>query len=1025
MNEKIFQIYYDRAKLFFERLPEYLWEETIPLQVEYCNSANCIVPWRERERGDFKIIAEGEVWGKPWDSAWFHCTGAIPTSWRDKEVSLWFDFGSEALIFDEQGTPYYALSVSSIFDAHFKKEFFPFVNPAGGDEKIDLWIEGAANQLFGMYMNMSPASDEPFPHGNITPVMKRARMGIFNSEAWHLRLDFEVLLGLCETLSDDAMQKKRIVAALSDAINAFADNAANAAAARGELKKVMLPAAPGSMQVTAVGHAHIDIGWLWRVRESVRKCARTFANQLYNLEQYPSYVFGASQAQLYAFVKEHYPSLYEKVKAAIKAGRWELQGGMWVECDCNLTSGESMVRQFLHGKNFFRDEFGIEVKNVWLPDVFGYSAAMPQICRQAGCDFFLTQKISWNQINRFPNNTFIWEGIDGTTLLTHYPPEDTYLTELNPAQLIPAQNRYSENVVSNEFISLFGIGNGGGGPKQEYIERGLRLADLSGSPQVRFGKAQTAFERMKKLEPKLSRWVGELYLELHRGTYTTQAKVKKGNRELEQLLTATEIYLSGRQQKQNKIESQSLDRAWKKLLINQFHDILPGSSIPEVYQDTLAEYEEIRSTCRDLLGGASNNDDMAIFCNTLAIPWRGLVEIADWQGCESISGCNIIAQSIFGNMLEIYLEIPLLAVAVLQKSKASGITKSCVASELVLENELIRYEFSANGEVLRCFDKELQQDLLRSGQKGNVMSIYIDRPNLHEAWDHDIYYHEGFLENARETTPAITQKSEAVNRLIFDLKISNSTITLTVELRPDSKMLCFTQEIDWQEKRRLLRVAFEADVNAKDAFCDIQYGYVKRPTHQNTSWEQAKFEVPIHRYAALCDERQGFALLNDCKYGVALAPDKLDLMLLRAPKYPDWEADIGSHKYRYAFMPIVAEKSIMTIIDQAALFNRTPLWLAAAEQWEAPCLIESDNIRIEVIKKAEKSDDLIIRVIESAGKYSLGKLQVLSGYSLHDSDLLEWESYPAALPLEQDAFALQMRPFEIRTFRLKKINISM
>ncbi len=1020
MNEKIFQIYYDRAKFFFERTAGLLFAATEALEIRCCNSGGEIVPYRERLAGTYVPIREGEVWGKPWDSAWFQVTGQIPEAWRGEEVVLWFDFGSEALIYDDGGVPYYGLSVSSIFDVQYKKEFFPFAKAARGGETIDLWIEGAANQLFGMYMNMSPELDEEHPHGTISPVIRRARAGIFRSAVWHLRLDFEVLLGLCETIADGDYRKHRILAAMTDAIDAFADNPANAGKARAALQKAMPPAMASALTVTAVGHAHIDTGWLWRVRESVRKCARTFANQLYNIEHYPGYVFGASQAQHYAFAKQHYPELYEKVKKAVRDGSWELQGGMWVEADCNLISGESMVRQFLHGKNFFRDEFGEEVRNVWIPDVFGYSAAMPQICRQAGCDFFLTQKISWSQINRFPYNTFLWEGIDGSSILTHFPPEDTYIAEMNPNQLVPAQNRYSENAVSDEFVSLYGIGDGGGGPKAEYIERALRMRNLEGAPKVRFGKAQEAFDRMKQLEPKLARWVGELYLELHRGTFTTQGRVKKGNRELEQRLTAIEVLLSALPESPEAAEI--MDWNWKKLLLNQFHDILPGSSITEVYVDTLKEYDEIRANCDRLQRQAvpvTNTDNARSLFNTLSIPWRGIVRCDGWDGCTASGAGAVAAQSRHGGTLEALVEIPALSALVLHRAgNAAAVTATDAP---VLENERIRYEFAANGEITRIFDKERRRELLRSGQRGNVMTLYVDRPNLHEAWDHDIYYPEGALEHAVAAASAAGHHGATGMELTFALTIGNSEIAMTAALEPGSKQLTIAQRVDWQEDRRMLRVAFEADVRAKDAVCDIQYGYVRRVTHKNTSWELAKFEVPIHRYVDLTDEAQGFAVLNDCKYGVALAPERIDLALLKSPKYPDWTADRGIHEYRYAFLPHAAEEPLTAVIDAAAIFNRAPLAVAGAlrEPWQAPCRIDAAGIRIEVIKKAEKSADTIVRVVECAGKYSEGTLRVDPAFTLHDCDLLEWQEAGAPLAVDNN-FALAMRPFEIRSFRLRR-----
>lgn len=1023
MHQNIYKLYVNRAKKFFERLPEYFFQECRPLTLEFSPSGEEIVPYESRQSGKFRKISVGDRWAEqPWQNAWFHVTGQVPKEWRGAEIVARFNFGGEALLFDKEGVPFYAFSVSSIFSEMFRRDLYPAFAKAKGGEKCDWWIEAAANQLFGAYMNESPALTEPHPYGTIDAVIQHAEIGIFRREIWHLHLDFEVLLGLLETIPEDDYRHKRLVSVLNEAVTAFGDDPANASKCRQILKENHVRAWDDSMQVTAVGHAHIDTGWLWRTRESVRKCARTYANQLYNIEHYPDYVFGASQAQHYKFVKDNYPKLYAKIKKAVKAGRWELQGGMWVECDCNLTSGESMVRQFLHGKNFFRDEFGIDVRNVWIPDVFGYSAAMPQICRLAGCDFFLTQKISWNQVNVFPYHTFLWEGIDGTTLMTHFPPENMYLTELNPAQLVPGQNRYSENVTAKEFVSLFGMGDGGGGPKQEYIERGLRLADLGGCPQVHFGTAQSAFDRMQKLAPKLPRWTGELYLELHRGTYTTQAKIKKGNRKLEQLLTAVEIYLSGCGRNLTAQEKRLLDESWKTLLINQFHDILPGSSIGAVYQDTYKQFRQIEENCRKLLpASVSKSDKKVTICNTLSGTWRGVIALPGWSAAKATDDVPcIIAQEKTADGLQVLVCLPPFGRVVLEKAAGGKKgSRKAAGQGLVLENELIRYEFKENGELVRAFDKELDREFIGEGQRGNVISMYIDRSINYEAWDHDIYFREGKIGEAVAVSSPVRLDNALGQRLDFKVQVGNTVIDMSASLPVGEKRLDFEQHLDWQENRRMLRVSFEAAVHAESARCDIQYGYARRVTHKNTSWEQAKFEVPIHRYADLTDTRNGFALLNDCKYGVSLAPSGLDLMLLRSTKYPDWTADLGEHSYRYAFLPHQAEMPISRIINEAADFNRMPLVFAGDVAWQLPCWLSAGNVRMEVVKPAEKSSDLILRLVEIAGLHSDTELTVDKEWSLSNCDLLEWEE-GRSLKLVKGSVALTFHPFEIKTLRLKK-----
>mgnify|MGYP000919736495 FL=1 len=476
MNEKEFQIYRERAEGFLERLKNEFFYETVDLQAEVFHSVDP-VPWAKRLEGSYVPAAEGDCWGGLWESAWFHITGKVPEAWAGEPVWFKLELGGEILIFDDGGVPFCGLTNTSVFAANYRKNLLEFTPKAQGGETVDFYAEVGGNGLLGD--EITPGTDWRCEVGDI----RHLKMGRFNVEAWNLANDFEVLLSLLRTLPEKSYRAVQLNMALNEAVSAYADDPANAAAARSCVApQLAMRATDSALSTAAVGHAHIDTGWLWPVRETIRKCARTFSSQLYNLERYPDYVFGASQPQLYAFVKEHYPELYAKIREAVKSGRWELQGGMWVEADCNIISGESMVRQFLAGKNFYMDEFGMDVRNLWLPDVFGYSAAMPQIIRKAGCDWFLTQKISWSQFNKFPYHTFHWRGIDGTEVLTHFPPEDNYNSALKPEQLNYAVNNFNENYFLPEFITLFGVGDGGGGPRPEHIEHGLRTADLEGCP---------------------------------------------------------------------------------------------------------------------------------------------------------------------------------------------------------------------------------------------------------------------------------------------------------------------------------------------------------------------------------------------------------------------------------------------------------------------------------------------------------------------------------------------------------------
>ena len=1022
MQQREYDFYLERARHFYKRLADEFFFETMPLTAEFRHSVDP-VPYEQRLEGDFRTIREGEIWGGPWESGWFHLTGKVPAAWAGKPLALALNLGGEALLFDAQGVPHFGFSAGSVFGENYRKEFYQMPHTCAAGEEVEFWIEAAANSLFGMEMNGEPPLNTIYPYGNYKGVAQTMRLGLFNRELWLLRLDIEVLLDLAEQLQPRSRRAGEIIMAISDAANAYAENPANAPAARAALKKVLSRRANASaMTAAAVGHAHIDTGWLWPVRESIRKCARTFASQLRLLEQYPDYIFGASAPQHYAFVKHHYPALYEEIKAAVKSGRWELQGGMWVEADCNLISGESMVRQFLHGKNFFMDEFGVEVKNLWIPDVFGYSAAMPQIIRKAGCDYFLTQKISWNWSNRFPYHTFLWRGIDGSEVLTHFPPEDTYNASVVPRELIPAETRFNENTILDEFMSLYGIGDGGGGPKEEYVERALRLADLEGCPKVKFDRADRFFERLSRHRDQLPTWSGELYLELHRGTLSVQARTKRNNRKLEELLATTEF--ANALLPLADYPAAELDRIWKTLLLNQFHDIIPGSSIRKVYETTEREHAEAQAACASLIEQAIRKlgpaDDNALtLVNSLSIPQNDPVALPEsWNGFAVLdaAGNELPTQQENGRSI-VAATVPADGLTVLKRGQA----KACPVAALsapVLENSLIRYEFDADGRLVRAFDKEANREVLPAGAVANDFSLYVDRPNNHEAWDIEIYYEQQKLGTAGSIEPPRAWRGAVRSGIEFKLKVDNSLLAQRVTLAEGTKRLDFETHAEWHEDRKMLRVAFPVAVFTEEASFDIQYGTIRRPTHRNTSWDAARFEVCGQKFADLSEESYGAALLNDCKYGHKVHGTTIDLCLLRSPKFPDWDADQGEHFFTYAFLPHTGSLNNSCVRAEAAKLNRPAFVVpGVAATALSPVSIEAGDVALAVLKKAEKEECLVIRLVELAGRTSQAKLTLPAGTHLEETNLLEWTREGIIEP-ENGKAALTFKPFEIRTFKV-------
>ena len=1019
MNKKETAVVLQRIENWYARLPDLIVYDKQMFDAEFGWSKEP-TPFSERMNLSYKEVKEGDSWGEKWESAWFRLSGTVPKHWSGEEIATDLDFSGEGLVFDTKGVALQGITNGSIWDPNFARTRVPFNKQCVGGEAIELWVEAAANSLFGVFTDPDPDEQSPKRHGWFDAKVEKMKFGIFDKEIWHLYLDVRILRGLVKHLDKKSVRRIRIIQALNQCVNAFAEDRKNSKKARKclrvELDKV---ASASDLKVSAIGHAHIDTGWLWPVRETVRKTARTFATQLKIIDEYPQYIFGASQPQHYQFMKDSYPEIYERVKLAVSKGNWECQGGMWVEADCNLISGESMVRQFLHGKNFFRDEFDVVVDNLWLPDVFGYSAALPQILKKSGIDFFLTQKLSWSQFNEFPHQTFHWRGIDGTEILTHFPPENTYNSELDTEFLLPAQNGFKEKDKLDEFISLFGVGDGGGGPKPENIELGMRMENLENSPRVHFDTAKNFFHRLEKEKDSLDTWVGELYLELHRGTLTTHGLVKKQNRKLEWKLRAVEMLWSCIDI--SKYPAKELDALWKKLLINQFHDIIPGSSINLVYQTTHKEYEEVHKGCDDLIAQSANilfkeDQDAFVLMNTLSYHWAGMVTVPEsFHGYEILNenGESLETQTI-GDKTEALVSLPPLCYSTFKKGEQKHLEES-TAGDLVLENEWIRYEFNEEGQMISAYDKEADKEVLEG--YGNVLSLYEDRPNNWDAWDIDFFYRDALLETASLSDDPSKSSGTISKQIQFTFRIGSSTIFQKITLKPGSKRVDFQTMVDWKEKHKMLRVHFPVSVRSEQATFDIQYGYVKRNSHRNTSWDKAKFEVVGHKYADLSDHDYGVALMNDCKYGYMVHDNLLDLNLLRSPSNPDPDADMGKHTFTYSLLPHKQDLIRSSVIEESTCLNQEPMMFEGVSSTvDIPLSLSGEGLELTVLKKAEKEDLWVVRIVETHGRNSKGSLS-LQG-TVMECNLMEWEDLGDPVSVKND-LALDLSPFEIKTYKVR------
>jgi len=1024
MYQRLEDLYLMRHQNFQKRLLRNVYKKKIALEVNVAVTEDHI-PFSERENLDYKKMAAGDTWGKAWDSAWLNINFSVPADWKGNPVALQICLGGEALVFSNEGVPLYGLTNKSVFDNNYTKDTYRLFDQCEGGEQMSIWVEAAANSIMGINRDREPEPDDPNLFGAYSAKIEKLNLCLFDEEQWQLSFDFHTLreLSLCKDL--DQVRKERVLQNLNDCIEVFEKNNQNASMAREILaKELKKPANASAITIASVGHAHIDTGWLWRVKETVRKCARTFASQISLLEKYPDYVFGASQPQHYQFVKDHYPELYQKIKEKVKTGQWECQGAAWVEADCNVISGESMVRQIVHGKNFYKDEFDFDVKNLWIPDVFGYSASMPQIMKKSGVDYFLTQKISWSQFNDFPHTTFWWQGIDGSEVLTHFPPGNSYNGTMNANFLRSSQSNFRESGVHDEAICLFGIGNGGGGPQEDHVEKIKRLGNLESFPKVIHSRSDDFFERLNNNGSVFKKWVGELYLEYHRGTLTTQALVKKRNRQLELKMRELEMIWSAASLKEYPLAK--FDAIWKKILINQFHDIIPGSSINEVYKDTHAEYEWALKECEQLKSDASDllfesDENAIVIFNSLSEKYCGKVNLPDsWKGRGALlngEAINVQETSI-GLFIEVAIEG--LGNITIEKSAISAV-KTSVQNDLILENDLIKYEFNQLGQLISIYDKEIKREIAVSEEVGNKLSLYDDRPITYDAWDVEIYYEDMKVSGIESKKAEKVDGGSVCDILRFESIIGESLISQQVVLGKTSRRIDFITNVDWNENRKMLRVDFPVDLMNSKARFDIQYGFVERETHNNTSWDWAKFEVTAHKYADLSENNYGVALLNDCKYGYKVKGNTLDLCLLRSPKFPDPAADIGKHEFTYSLLPHTGDLISSNVINESKFLNQPPLVFEnkKCQQMEIPCFIEGDGVSIEVIKKAEKEECIVVRLVEAFGSQSKIQLKLCSAISkVVETNLIEWEELSSTE--NSGSLELSFKPFEIRTFKLIK-----
>ena len=1020
------RIYFDRAPLGIEAAAE-IAEPHFPASIP---------------EGGFQQVSLGMRWGSAWSTTWFRFTGTVPPSWSGREVSALVRLGrragegegftAEGMVWMD-GKPVRAINVN--------RADVPVASSARGGEEVAFLVEAAGNpspRTWLPYGNPDPAAGEPLF------AIEQAELACFSREAFELHQDLALAYGAMMELPEETARRGQLLRACNEAVNELdVANAETYGAARAALREVMASRNGSTAhQISAVGHAHIDTAWLWPLREAMRKCARTFSMQLAYLQEHPNYIFCCSQAQQYAWMKEYYPTVFEGIRDAVRRGQWEPVGSMWVEADCNIPSGESLVRQILHGKNFFLDEFGIETRDCWLPDVFGYSASMPQILTRAGIDSFLTQKISWNQFNEFPHHTFLWEGIDGSRVFSHFPPAESYNGKFSPKELAESVRNFKEHDRAGCSLYLYGHGDGGGGPTREMLAAAARLADFEGMPKVRLEKASEFFAKAKEDAKDLPVWVGELYLELHRGTYTTQARNKKGNRKSEILLREAELLdvLAGRDAYQIKpgvVEDHRapydviarhattaagyLERAWKLLLLNQFHDIIPGSSIARVYQDSISDYAAIFQLAHAVIAPArqvlmeridtSGAERPVIVFNTTDFSRNEVVSLPDGT--------------------PVHVEAPAMGYVVVDAAERRPVASYAHPVEVIERNRIIAIDNGmlrvvidrGTGIIRNIRDHRFEREVLAPGHAGNLFQLHRDLPNQYDAWDVDAFYMESMEQVGGLEAIEVVEQHELRAVVRMERSFGASSMIQHIAVCAGSVRIDFNTDVDWQEEHKFLKVAFPVNVRSPRATYEIQFGHIERPTHFNTSWDMARFEACAQKWADLSEGDYGVALLNDCKHGYDIHGNVVRLSLLRSPTAPDRKADLGRHQFVYSLLPHGGDFREGCVIEQAYALN-TPLHVMEAEKHpgDLPARrsffeVDRPGVVIEAVKRAERDESVIVRMYEAYGTRGMVELvTALPVKHAFHADLMERTGAP--VECEKGRIRFTVKPFEIVTLKL-------
>ena len=1028
------------ARLY--ELASYRYRDIIPFESLFAKEDTAGVSNPEIPTSDacWDLMAVGERWSGRDRYLWLRKTMSVPKAWEGKKIVGIFDFGStgggnnsgfESMLYIE-GKPYQGV------DSNHKEAFFDS-NYAGKDLELvfRLWsgLEGGGNPT--PQEHRINRADLAWLDEKVDDLFFMTRVILetlkvlneFDPVVPQLRMALDKAYKLIDWSYPGSEAFYESVHAADDLLNELIDS----------MDKNSL------VKVKCVGHTHIDVAWLWRLKHTREKCARSFSTVLRLMEQYPEYTFLQTQPQLYEYIKEDYPEMFEKIKAKVKEGNWEADGGMWVEADCNLTSGESLTRQILVGSKFFREELGQEIKYLWLPDVFGYSWALPQILKKSGIPMFMTTKISWNQYNRMPHDTFKWRGMDGSEVLTHFitAPEPwsqpgswfyTYNGHLTPKIVKGVYDAYSDKNLTDELLISFGYGDGGGGVNRDMLEYRRRVDKMPGLPSLETSKAADYFkglrEKIENTDEYVHTWDGELYLEYHRGTYTSQAYNKKMNRYLEnyyrnvEWLTAMDAINKGdiKEAKQDE-----LTEGWKIILTHQFHDIIPGSSINEVYKDSHVNYEKAEAVAKEI--------EQSVFTNIMGAEestWT-VINNTNWERSDYAhivteakgqfvdEAGNVLKAQETHNGYVVYVDnIPAMGWKVIKlvdntSNSVENTTNVFTFADGIIETPFYHVELNEVGHMTSLVDKKADRQVLAKGAKANVIQMFEDKPLAHEAWDIDIYYQEKMREVTDLTRMEVTEKGPLHMVVRLEWNYMNTKIKQDMTFYVEDKRIDFKTWVDFRERKQLMKVAFPVDIRSTYATYDVQYGNVQRPTHWNTSWDWARFETVAHKWVDLSERNYGVSLMNDCKYGHDIKNNVIRLTLLKSATHPDTEQDQGEHEFTYSLLPhegswVDADTEIR------AYYLNNPLKVEAGKAKEdVYSFLNIDNkyIEVDAVKRSEDGKTLVIRCHEYTGGKQKATITLdakVKGWQ--ESNLME---KPEGDHFISEAITLEFGPYEVKT----------